>query len=119
MELLDIVRTYVEAWSETDSVKREEMLLSVWDENGTYTDPMTHVAGRGALVSYISGFQQQFPGARIELTSGVDTHHGKIRFAWRMVLADNSVYIEGLDFGELAADGKLLAIVGFFGPCPD
>jgi len=36
-----------------------------------------------------------------------------------MVLADNSVYIEGLDFGELAADGKLLAIVGFFGPCPD
>ena len=81
MELLEAVRTYVDAWCETDATRRTQMLERVWDENGTYTDPMTHVAGRAALVSYIGGFQQQFPGARIELGSDVDTHHGKLRFA--------------------------------------
>ena len=33
-----------------------------------------------------------------------------------MVLADGKVFLEGIDFGELSADGKLRQIVGFFGP---
>jgi hypothetical protein len=33
-----------------------------------------------------------------------------------MLLADGKVYVEGIDFGELCADGKLHRIVGFFGP---
>ena len=116
MDLLQAVRTYVDAWGETDAAQRAQMLEQVWDEHGVYTDPMAHVEGRAALIGHIGGFQQQFPGARIELSSGVDTHHGKIRFAWRLVLADQTVHVEGIDFGEVSADGKLRAIVGFFGP---
>ena len=50
------------------------------------------------------------------VTSGIDSHHGKFRFTWRMVLADGKVFLEGIDFGELNSDGKLHRIVGFFGP---
>jgi hypothetical protein len=43
-------------------------------------------------------------------------HHEKLRFTWRMLLADGKVLLEGIDFGELSTDGKLHRIVGFFGP---
>lgn len=33
-----------------------------------------------------------------------------------MLLADGKVFLEGIDFGGLSADGKLHRIVGFFGP---
>ena len=41
-----------------------------------------------------------------------------MRFTWRMLLADGSVFVEGTDFGELSADGRLERIVGFFGVPP-
>ena len=52
-------------------------------------------------------------------SSGVDEHHGRLRFTWRMEGADGSTIIEGIDFGELADDGRLQRSVGFFGPRPD
>ena len=65
----------------------------------------SHRARRGAAgpVDPIGTFFQKFPGARFELTSGIDAHHGKVRFTWRMVLANGKVPVEGIDFGELAA----------------
>jgi SnoaL-like domain len=116
MELSDLITLYTGAWAEPDRERRQQLLERVWAEDGTYTDPTAHVAGRKALVDHIGGFFEQFPGARIELTSGIDAHHEKLRFTWRMLLADGKVFVEGIDFGELSTDGKLHRIVGFFGP---
>lgn len=116
MELSELILRYTAAWCEPDHALRQEALERVWAEDGTYTDPTAHVVGRRELIEHIGGFFEQFPGARIELTSGIDAHHEKIRFTWRMVLADGKVFLEGVDFGELSADGKLHRIVGFFGP---
>jgi hypothetical protein len=118
MDLSELITLYTRAWCEPGRALRQQLLERVWSEDGTYTDPTAHVAGRAALVDHIGGFFQQFPGARIELASGIDAHHAKVRFAWRMVLADGSVYVEGVDFAELSPDGKLHRIVGFFGPLP-
>jgi len=116
VEPSEVIQLYLAAWCEPDRALRQQILEGIWAEDGTYTDPTAHVAGRRGLVDHIGGFFEQFPGARIELTSGIDTHHEKIRFTWRMVLADGKVFLEGIDFGELSADGKLRQIVGFFGP---
>ena len=116
MELTELITLYTRAWSEPDRACRQSLLDRIWDENGTYTDPTAHVAGRAALVDHIGGFFVQYPGARIELTSGVDMHHEMFRFTWRMVLADGNVFVEGIDFGELSSEGKLHRIAGFFGP---
>ena len=90
------------------------MLDRVWTADGTYTDPTAHVEGRGELEDHIDRFFKQFPGARLALASDIDTHHQKLRFTSRMLLADGSVFVEGTDFGELSADGRLQRIVGFF-----
>ena len=38
-----------------------------------------------------------------------------VRFTWCMVLSDGKRLPAGLDVGQLAGDGKLQRIVGFFG----
>ncbi len=114
----EIVETYASAWNEPDESKRRTLLEKAWADDGVYTDPQSHVEGREALIQLIAGFHQQAPGARILPASGVDEHHGRLRFGWKMAGADGSTVIEGIDVGELAPDGRIQRIVGFFGPLP-
>lgn len=114
----EVVTSYGAAWNEPDEDARRKLLNQGWADDGIYCDPTATVSGREALVTHIAGFHQQFPGARIEVASGVDEHDGWLRFAWTMVGADGATIMEGFDVGELAPDGRLRRIVGFFGPFP-
>lgn len=116
--LTETLTAYGQAWHENDAGKRMTLLDTAWAEDGIYQDPSADVRGRQALCDHIGGVHHSFPGARVEITSGADMHHGKIRFFWRMVLEDGSVAIEGTDFGEVAPDGRLSTIIGFFGTPP-
>jgi hypothetical protein len=69
------------------------------------------------LVARIGGFHEMFPGHTIELASGVDTNGAALRWAWEMRNGDE-VAIEGVDFAELAPDGRIQRIAGFFGLFP-
>jgi hypothetical protein len=82
MSVDDIVSAYGAAWLEPAEEQRRQLLARAWAEDGTYTDPIRHVEGRDALNQTIAAFQQRRPGERIVLTSGVDHHHGVVRFAW-------------------------------------
>jgi hypothetical protein len=116
VELDETVKIYCDAWSEMDIDKRRQLLERVWVEEGTYTDPVSHVEGRDALVNRITAHFQKFPGTQIVPSSHADLHHGMIRFTWKFIGADGKVRNEGIDFGELTSDGRLRKIVGFFGP---
>ncbi len=115
-----VVEAYAAAWCEPDEAVRRRLLERAWTDDGTYTDPLAHVAGREALVQHIGVFHQQAPGARIVRASGIDEHHRLLRFGWRILGATQPplTALEGCDFGELADDGRLCRIVGFFGPLP-
>jgi hypothetical protein len=118
MDLAATVAAYGEAWA-ADEDERRRLLESAWHETGVYADPMGRAEGREALVAHIAGFQQQFPGHRIVMTSGVDEHGGCFRFGWAMTDADGNIAMEGVDFGEVAPDGRISRITGFFGPLPE
>src|SRR5262245_29534871 len=93
-----IVKAYGEAWLEPAADKRHALLEQAWADGGTYTDPLRHLEGRDALSQTIATFQQQRPGDRIVLTSGVDQHHDMLRFTWRWYAADGSTVMDGVDF---------------------
>jgi hypothetical protein len=114
----ETVAAYGEAWNEADEVKRAALLELSFAADGTYEDPQSRYEGRDALSEGIRDFLGRNPGARIEIASGVDRHHDKIRFRWRLLAADGSITSEGMDYGELAEDGRIKRIVGFFGPFP-
>jgi hypothetical protein len=113
----EIVAAYGAAWNEPDERARVELLDRSWSDDGVYCDPTATVTGRAALVEHLGGFQQMMPGHTIDLTSGVDAHDDLFRFAWVM-RKGGEVVLEGMDFGELAPDGRIRRIVGFFGPFP-
>jgi hypothetical protein len=116
MDLAATIEAYCEAWNVADEAHRRRLLGESCADDVAYTDPRTDLAGRGALVAHIARVQAGRPGSRIVRTSGVDLHHGRLRFAWKLADAAGGTVVEGVDFCELAPDGRLRRIVGFFGP---
>jgi hypothetical protein len=93
----DVVGAYGAAWLEKDDVERRRLLAIAWSEDGIYQDPTADVGGREALAQHIAGFQKRMPGFTIVITSGVDHHHGKFHFQWKMVGAAGQTISEGRD----------------------
>ncbi|OSQ45751.1 nuclear transport factor 2 family protein [Marivita geojedonensis] len=119
MDRLDqVLKAYTDAWCEADGGARGALLEIAWAEDGLYQDPSGEAQGRDSLHAHIGRVQAQFPGARIELSTGVDRHHDRIRFGWQMVLEDGSIPVQGIDCGRVGADGRLTEIIGFFGAQP-
>lgn len=116
MSVDEAIAAYCAAWNEVDPAKRDRILAPVWADDATYTDPIVHTVGREALVAHIGTVCARFPGSTIVMTSNIDIHHNVLRFYWKRILADGSSRPEGIDFGEIAGDGKIRRIVGFFGP---
>jgi hypothetical protein len=117
-DVLAIIRAYRAAWLEADEAERRRLLQICWSEDGVFEDPTASVIGREALIRHIADFQMRLPGRTIVFASGVDHHHGKFYFMWKMVGPDGQVTVEGRDFGELDLDGRICRIAGFFGPSP-
>lgn len=111
-----LVDTYCAAWSSESAEQRRALLLPLWSDGATYTDPTVHAEGAEELLAHIEGIQARHPGARILRTSNVDIHHGVARFAWKLVMPDGTSPPEGLDIAFIDADQKrITSIIGFFG----
>src|ERR671921_217150 len=121
----EVVLAYIEAWSTPDAAVRRELLGMSLAEGATYTDPAYEVQGKEELADHIGrslsgeAYGGAGAGARIPISSGVDQHHGMFRFSWVMIgPQEQQILLEGMDFVELAADGRLQRINGFFGAFP-
>lgn len=108
-----LISQYVTAWSEPDAAARQKILEAIWSPDGTYTDRLSHAANRAELDAIIANFLQTSPGSRFTVSGKIDSHHDYIRFYWLLRLG-NGKEMNGMDYGELAPDGKLQKIVGFF-----
>lgn len=116
--LSQVLKAYCDAWCAPDEENRRALLEAAWADDGLYQDPLCEARGRDSLVAHIGQVHASMPGCRIELTSGADTHHDRLRFTWQLVLADGTVRVTGVDFGRIGADGRLTEIIGFFGTQP-
>lgn len=116
MSLTHLIDTYCAAWSTENAEQRRALLLPLWGDGATYTDPSAHADGAEELLAHIAGIQARYPGARVLRTSDVDVHHGVARFAWKFVMPDGSTLPEGLDIAFIDGDQRRITrIIGFFG----
>ena len=109
---------YLEAYSENDPARRRELIVETFTSGATLADPPLDAAGHDGLDDMFAAVQSQFPGHTFRRSSGVDEHHGFARYAWDLVADDGSVTVAGTDFARLDPSGKLVSVVGFFGPVP-
>ena len=111
----DVVAVYAASWREVDEVERLALLAESCADDVVYVDPDAEIFGREELSAFIGEFLSTYPGHRLELASRVDTHHSVLRFAWQVKRPDGTQLGEGIDTCELAGDGRLSRITGFFG----
>jgi hypothetical protein len=117
-DLAHTIDTYLAGWNETEPQRRAQTIEQVWAVDGRLIDPPLAANGRSEISDMAAALQGQFPDHRFRRSSGIDAHHDQFRFAWELVGPDGSVAINGLDVGELADDGSIARITGFFGDVP-
>jgi hypothetical protein len=112
------VEAYVATWNETDAARRQAGVARAWAADGRYRDPLMASDGHAGIDGMLAAVQARFPGFVLKRTSKVDSHNDSVRFAWSLGPAAGPAVVEGIDFGTLAPDGRLAAIVGFIDKMP-
>ena len=113
------VDTYLSAYNETDEVARLGLLSDAFAGDGRLIDPPLTGEGRQGISDMMGAVHQQFPGHTFRRSSGIDEHHGLLRYGWELLGPDGSVVLAGMDVGELDSNSQLVQVPGFFGPLPE
>jgi hypothetical protein len=118
-EVTHIVDHWFAALNEPDADHRAAHVERAWTADGHWVDPPFESQGHAALTEMIGGVQSQYPGTRFRRTTGVDVHHDALRYGWELVGDDGTVIVTGIDVGQVAPDGRLQRVSGFFGELPE
>lgn len=78
----ELVTRYIATWNEPLAERRRELVAKTWTEDGTYTDAHRRGVGHDSIDAMIRTAQERFPGYRLRLVSGIETHNGYLRFSW-------------------------------------
>lgn len=111
-----IVDSHLAAYCEPDARSRVEVFSRIWNEGGRLVDPPLESRGYQGMSEQAAAVLQQFPGHRFVRTSQVDHHHEFARYGWALRDAVRKEVLQGVDFLTLDVDGRILKVVGFFGP---
>ena len=115
-DLTATIDTHRAAYGEPDAAKRADLVRQVWATDGQLLDPPIEGAGHDGIAALGDIVQTHYAGHTFRRTSAVDAHHGFARYSWDLVTPDGDVAISGLDVAQVDDDGRLVRIVGFFGP---
>jgi hypothetical protein len=113
-----LVDRYIAMWNAEDAASRRDLVAGTWVEGGHYVDPLMEGQGHAGIDAMVAGVQERFPGHKFTRTSDVDAHNGRVRFGWALAADGQPPLVAGIDFGVLAADGRLQSITGFIDQMP-
>ncbi|HUC17865.1 MAG TPA: nuclear transport factor 2 family protein [Acetobacteraceae bacterium] len=115
----EAVIRYISVWNERDPKRRRALIAETWTDDGIYIDAHRNGAGHEEIDALVEAAQEQFPGYRVNLISGIETHNDFARFRYAAGgTMEAPLYIGGTDFVTVAPDGRLRAVVGFIDEAP-
>jgi hypothetical protein len=109
---------YWAMWNERDVALVRMHLERAVTDDVVFCDPVAFHAGRDALEANVRQLRVARPTVEFALGSGVDSHHDRHRYRWRM-LRKGRLLLNGFDVATTTADGLIERIDGFFGPLPE
>jgi SnoaL-like domain len=112
-----LVTHYLEAFNETDSDRRRELLEMLCTSDCTYTDPNVDLHGAEQLDGFIAQTQERFPGFTFTLGGPIDAHHSQARFQWHAGPDGAPDDYVGFDV-IVAEDGRIRSVYGFMDAAP-
>ena len=94
---------------------RSDALARCCVSQARFIDPRSATEGTEALAASITEFRARYPGALVEFRSP-EQHHCVLRVRWTTVLGDGTPPLRGVDFVDLAQDGRFNRVVSFNDP---
>ena len=112
------IDTYMDAYSESDSALRAELVARTFTSNGELIDPPIDGKGHAGITEMMGAVLGHYPDHRFRRTTGIDAHHNVARYGWELVGTAGAVALTGTDVAEFADDGAISRVVGFLGDLP-
>ncbi|MCW3016988.1 MAG: nuclear transport factor 2 family protein [Solirubrobacterales bacterium] len=112
-DVTTLVEDYLATWNETDATARRALVSRVFAADADYLDPQMAGAGTDGIDTMIAGVQQRFPGLKLTLAAGPDTHNDRVRFSWHLAPHGGEPVALGIDFATLTPDGRMQSVTGF------
>jgi hypothetical protein len=113
--LATTIDSHLAGYCEPDPHVRRQLLDQVWAPAGELIDPPLEGVGVDAIAGLVDAVLAHYPAHRFVRTTGLDEHHGFVRYGWELRSPDGTVAVSGLDIAELSEAGRIARIVGFFG----
>jgi hypothetical protein len=114
----DVLRAYIEVWSEPDPERQRELLRACWTEESEIFGPQYYFKGTDAVVDEVARIHRDHPGFHPVVTSGLDQHGHWVRFGIAVLNPSGAKVQEGWDVVELDAQQKIRRVVTFWGVLP-
>jgi len=106
------------AWNEREPERVRAHLEKALSPEVVFIDPSVLTHGIDEFEANVHEVQGRLPGASYRRASGVDLHHNVVRYAWE-IHRDGQLVLPGFDVTELDEEGRVLRVLGFFGPLPE
>ncbi|MEM1195976.1 MAG: nuclear transport factor 2 family protein [Pseudomonadota bacterium] len=105
----------LQTWNTPDRAKRERLVSDALEHNVHFVDPNHNIIGRTAFLAMVDQVQSEIPGAVYARNSEIDTQNNFCRYHWKVDL-DGKRLMNGFDVTEINDMGKIVKVIGFFGP---
>ncbi len=102
-------------WNTSDDSEIPALAAAAMEHNVHFVDPNYNIMGREAFIDMVHAVKQKIPGAVYARASRVDKQNNHCRYHWTIHLKDTLI-VAGFDVTEVNDCGKIVKIIGFFGP---
>lgn len=106
------------AWNEADASARDARLAEATVEGIEFRDAFGCVAGRAELAAHMAAARQHMPGMHLERDGAPRQVQGRALVGWRVPGPDGGAVARGTNALELAPDGRLAVVTGFWDAVP-
>jgi hypothetical protein len=108
-----LIDRYFDAWNETDTGRRRELIAATWSKDAVYVDPLLSGNGHDGIDAMIRAVHERFAHHTFRRTTDVDSFGNRLRFSWALLTPAGTPVVKGSDFGIVDPDGRLQAVTGF------
>ena len=115
---LKVLETMLAIWNERDVERIRGRIEEVFSPDVIFIDPANSIVGHDAFEVMVRDFRARLPQAVCSHSSGLDEHHGLVRYHWE-IHQGSDLLISGFDVTQIGADQKVLRVEGFFGAIPE
>jgi len=103
------------AWNSNDPDEIEKLANEALEHNVHFADPSHNIIGREAFVAMVHRTHKRVPSAVYSRASQIDQQNNFCRYHWAIHLGEEPL-LEGFDVTEINDAGKVVKVLGFFGP---